>query len=58
MGKIHYLDLDHDSKIPRDYRTGKGTICGYQRQEATLNKENVTCKLCLREMKKKKLITT
>lgn len=56
MSKIHYLDLEHDSKIPNEYRIGKGTICGYQRDEATLNKDKVTCKLCIREMKKKKLI--
>lgn len=51
MGKIHYLDLEHDLNIPDEFRIGNGTICGYQRKETTLKKEEVTCKLCLKKIK-------
>lgn len=52
---IHYYDYDHDSKIPDfdRYKDCKGTICGYQRKQTTRNREEVTCKLCLREINKK-----
>lgn len=54
--KIHYIDIDHDNKIPIEHRTGYGTICGYQREKGTHIRKEVDCKLCLREMKKKGLI--
>jgi len=53
MAKMHYLDIEHDLKIPwwNRYKGYRGTVCGYQRENVTLEKDEVTCKLCLREMR-------
>ena len=55
--KIHYFDKEQNKKIPFfEKHKGSGTICGYVRKEITFDKEQVTCKLCLTEMKKQGLI--
>lgn len=55
--KIHYFDKETNKKIPIFQKhKGSGTICGYVRKEITFKPEEVTCKLCLMEMKKKGII--
>ncbi|CEK34283.1 hypothetical protein UMC2_34941 [[Clostridium] sordellii] len=55
--KIHYFDKETNKKIPIFQKhKGSGTICGYIRKEITFKPEEVTCKLCLMEMKKKGII--
>ncbi|MGL5152805.1 MAG: hypothetical protein ACRC7N_19790 [Clostridium sp.] len=51
--KVHLFDYDHCSKFPQD-NTDKwnATKCGYTRKNVTKKIEEVTCKLCLREIKK------
>ena len=55
--KKHYFDKETNKKIPFFQKhKGSGTICGYMRNEITFNPEEVTCKLCLKEMKKRNII--
>lgn len=50
---VHLLDLEEDNKFP-DWNYAKSiegyrmAICGYQRQVVTMNKNEVTCKKCLK----------
>ena len=51
--KIHLFDYDHCSRFPQDHPDKwNATKCGYTRKNVTRKAEEVTCKLCLREMKK------
>ncbi|MGL5751075.1 MAG: hypothetical protein ACRCXT_11145 [Paraclostridium sp.] len=55
--KIHYFDKKVQREIPFfEKHKGSGTICGHIRQEITFDKDKVTCKLCLNEMKKRGII--
>jgi len=56
--KAHYYWWEYDKDIPShiDKDNHSMAICGYLRKETTRDKEKVTCKWCLREMKKKGLI--
>lgn len=54
--KVHYFNKEQHKKIPFfEKHKGSGTICGHIRKEITFDKEQVTCKLCLSEMKKQGL---
>ena len=57
--KTHLLDLEHDRQIPRnnvDHLLGyRGTACGYMRNNVALDPSRVNCKLCLKEMEKRKI---
>lgn len=47
---MHYHDIQHEKSIPvwdENKQNGlKGTLCGYQRKNATIDKNKVTCKYC------------
>lgn len=52
---IHLLDLEEDNKVPswnyaKSIEGYRMAICGYQRQIVTMNKNEVTCKKCLKKM--------
>ncbi|HGG0416119.1 TPA: hypothetical protein ACJFE8_000870 [Clostridium sporogenes] len=55
VNKVHYFWRDYDKNIPDyiDRDNCKMAICGYLRKNTTRDKEKVTCKHCLREMKKR-----
>jgi hypothetical protein len=51
--KIHLFDISHSLKFNAfDTDRYNATKCGYVRQNITHKTEEVTCKLCLREIKK------
>lgn len=55
--KVHYFDLTEHLKVPMHLREGyKMSKCGYLRKETTIDFDEVTCKLCIKEMKKIGLI--
>lgn len=57
MSKIHLFDFEHYSKFPEyDKDKFNTTKCGYVRENITHDIEKVTCKLCLKEINKKKNI--
>lgn len=52
---VHLLDLGEDNKVPSwNYTKSilgyRMAICGYQRQVVTINKNEVTCKKCLKKI--------
>lgn len=52
---IHLFDYEHFKKFPKDNKDRfNATKCGYVRDKVTHNIKDVTCKLCLREIKKNK----
>lgn len=55
--KTHYFNLKEHIKIPVGIRSDcKMAQCGYLRKETTEDKEKVTCKLCINEMRKQGII--
>jgi hypothetical protein len=56
--KIHLEDFYEDSKVPYWNASKKQgysiAICGYQRKYTTAKIEEVTCKICLKEINKRK----
>lgn len=55
--KTHLYDFNEDEKVPNhnvNKKVGyRVTYCGYQRINVTRNKQEVTCKLCLREIERR-----
>lgn len=54
---VHLLDLVEDNKVPswnyaKSIEGYRMAICGYQRKIVTTNKNEVTCKMCLKKMNK------
>ena len=54
MVAIHKRVIGHDHRGfgQTDYEFKHTTACGYVREKVTLDDKEVTCKLCLRKMKK------
>jgi hypothetical protein len=57
--KLHLYDYDHDKKIPywARYPGHSGALCGYQRQNITFRKDEVTCHWCLSKILKKEKLS-
>lgn len=57
MSKVHLYDLNADMQVPNSniakHEGFKVATCGYQRKVTTENEKEVTCKICLKELKKK-----
>jgi Zn ribbon nucleic-acid-binding protein len=56
MAKVHLVDWEEDNKVPfwDENKLNGYTICkcGYQRKRSTHFDDEVTCKICLRYIKK------
>ena len=58
--KTHLHDVEHEAKIP-DWDENKingyrATCCGYQRKLVTSDRREVTCKICLREIERRRKV--
>ena len=54
---VHLWDLVGDSKVPswnyaKNIEGYRMSMCGYQRKNVTTNRNEVTCKMCLKKMNK------
>lgn len=55
--KTHYFNYEEDMKVPRHLREDcRMALCGYLREKTTMDFDEVTCKLCIKEMRKRGLI--
>lgn len=51
--KVHLFDFEHYKSFPpNDMDRFNATKCGYVRENVTRDRKEVTCKLCLREIRK------
>ena len=60
MPKTHLFDYEHDAKIPLEddnkLNGYRATYCGYQRKLVTSDRKKVTCKICLREIERRRKV--
>jgi len=53
--KVHLVDILSSLEFPSDNKDRFNiAICGYVRKLVTYNSNNVTCKMCLKEIERRK----